>query len=201
MRSRQSTIVSLCHLTKATNARRKSYVRALVGAILSHKPSLIRLSVVLRLRHMRQRSCPYWPEIWRRVSGSTQLENEAQFYRHFGKDVGRLSMHLRSKWAEKASQLYRIMPNFSQLVDFIQARATVANTYFGEIISSKAEANGRERRRFHVSNKNHTSMATFGEGKKGIPNERHRCAFIVAVPTTLNVATSLEHKISKNVVS
>ena len=81
------------------------------------------------------------------LMGSTQLGNEAHINSidTLGKIVGRLPIHLRSKWAEKASQLYdkHVTSNFSHLMDFIQDRAAVANTYFGQIISGKPEANGR----------------------------------------------------------
>ena len=59
-----------------------------------------------------------------------------------GKVVSRLLIHLRSEWADKASQLYdsHVTPSFSHLTEFVQSRAAVANTYFGQIISSRVEA-------------------------------------------------------------
>ena len=75
--------------------------------------------------------------------GSTQLGNGANINSidTLGKVIGRLPIHLRSKWAERANQLYEnhITPNFSHLTEFVQSRAAVANTYFGQIVNSKSE--------------------------------------------------------------
>ena len=74
---------------------------------------------------------------------STQLGNEANINSidTLGKVVGRLPIHLRSKWAKKASQLYdnHIIPNFTHLTEFVQSRAAVVNTYFGQIITSRTD--------------------------------------------------------------
>ena len=73
--------------------------------------------------------------------GSTQLGNGANINSidTLGKVVSRLPIQLRAKWADKASHLYdkHITPDFSHLTEFVQSRAAVANTYFGQIITPK----------------------------------------------------------------
>ena len=101
--------------------------------------------------------------------GSTQLGNGANINSidTLGKVIGRLPIHLRSKWAERANHLYEnhITPNFSHLKEFIQSRAAVANTYFGQIVNSKSEQRkdgadkGKKRPPFFSGN--NTSLATY----------------------------------------
>ena len=109
--------------------------------------------------------------------GSTQLGNEANINSidTLGKVVGRLPIHLRSKWAEKASQLYdnHIIPNFTHLTEFVQSRAAVANTYFGQIITSRTDtrkdgADKSKKKPFLFSG---TNLATYGQGIEGADDE------------------------------
>jgi hypothetical protein len=111
--------------------------------------------------------------------GSTQLGNGANINSidTLGKVVSRLPVHLRSKWAEKASQLYdkNVTPDFSHLTEFVQSRAAVANTYFGQIIGSKVDMRkdgGDKGRRNPPSFKgNNTSLATYGQNVEDVGNE------------------------------
>ena len=111
--------------------------------------------------------------------GSTQLGNGANINSidTLGKVVSRLSVHLRSKWAEKASQLYdkHVTPDFSHLTEFVQSRAAVANTYFGEIIGSKVDmrkdGGDKGRRNPPFFKGNNTSLATYGQNVEDVGNE------------------------------
>ena len=111
--------------------------------------------------------------------GSTQLGDGANINSMdtLGKVVSRLPIHLRSKWADKASQLYdsHVTPSFSHLTEFVQSRAAVANTYFGQIITSKVEArkDGAEkgRKRPTMFHGNNTSLATHGQNLEDGDNE------------------------------
>ena len=73
--------------------------------------------------------------------GSTQLGHTSNLNSMdtLRKIVACLPIHLRAKWAEKANQLYesQITPTFSHLTEFVQSRAAVANTYFGQIVNPK----------------------------------------------------------------
>ena len=109
--------------------------------------------------------------------GSTQLGNEANIYSidTLGKVAGCLPIHLRSKWAEKASQLYdnHIIPNFTNLTEFIQSRAAVANTYFGQIITSRTDtqndgADKSKKKPFLFSG---TNLAMYGQDIEGADDE------------------------------
>ena len=94
-----------------------------------------------------------------------------------GKVVSRLPIHLRSKWADKASQLYdsNVTPSFSHLTEFVQSQAAVANTYFGQIISSRVEARkdgaDKGRKRPIMFHGNNTSLATHRQNVKHGNNE------------------------------
>lgn len=72
--------------------------------------------------------------------GSTRLgyKNNLDSIDTLSKIVGLLPTYLRSRWAEKANQLYeaQITPAFSYLSEFVHDKATVANTYFGKMIAS-----------------------------------------------------------------
>ena len=103
--------------------------------------------------------------------GSTQLGNGANINSldTLGKVVSRLPIHLRSKWADRASQLYDnyITPNFTHLTEFVQSRAAVANTYFGQIITSKSEirkdGGDKGKRKTPFYGGNNTTLATHGQ--------------------------------------
>ncbi|CAB3993642.1 Hypothetical predicted protein [Paramuricea clavata] len=111
--------------------------------------------------------------------GSTQLGNGANINSidTLGKVVSRLPVHLRSKWAEKASQLYdkHVTPDFSHLTEFVQSRAAVANTYFGQIIGSKVDmrkdGGDKGRRNPPFFKGNNTSLATYGQNVEDVGNE------------------------------
>jgi hypothetical protein len=103
--------------------------------------------------------------------GSTHLGNRANINSldTLGKVVSCLPIHLRLKWAERASQLYdnHVTPNFTHLTEFVQSRTAVANTYFGQIITSKSEIRkdgvdkGKRRPPFYSGN--NTTLATHGQ--------------------------------------
>ena len=61
------------------------------------------------------------------------------------KIMRRLPVHLQSKWANTAGQLTLrgIEPTFSHLAKFVEERATLANTMYGELVGSTPE---KERR-------------------------------------------------------
>ena len=94
--------------------------------------------------------------------GSTQLGHTSNLNSMdtLGKIVARLPIHLRAKWAEKANQLYesQITPTFSHLTEFVQSRAAVANTYFGQIVNPKLESS----RGFKSSSKGKTGLSNHG---------------------------------------
>lgn len=68
-----------------------------------------------------------------------------------------MEIHLRAKWAEKCNQLYESQstPTFSQLAEFVQSHAVVANTYFGQIVNSKSKSS----RDFKSSTKGKTVLS------------------------------------------
>ncbi|XP_045213227.2 uncharacterized protein LOC123564038 [Mercenaria mercenaria] len=57
------------------------------------------------------------------------------------KIVRRLPMHIRSKWAERASKLIEqgTEPNFNDLLTFVHERAIVANTMYGQDLASASK--------------------------------------------------------------
>ena len=57
------------------------------------------------------------------------------------KVVRRLPIHLQAKWAEESSTLmtHGIEPIFSYLADFVEKRASVANTAFGKLVGAKPD--------------------------------------------------------------
>lgn len=87
---------------------------------------------------------------------------------NLGKIVARLPIHLRAKWAENANQLYEAQttPTFAYLTEFVQGRAAVANTYFGQIVNSEQEAarghKSSSKGKVSFSN-NSMTLATFGD--------------------------------------
>ena len=111
--------------------------------------------------------------------GSTQLDNGANINSidTLGKVIGRLPIHLRSKWAERANQLYEnhITPNFSHLTEFVQSRAAVANTYFGQIVNSKSEqrkgGTDKGKRRAPFFSGNNSSLATYEQNTEDAGTE------------------------------
>ena len=105
--------------------------------------------------------------------GSTQLGHASNLNSMdtLGKIVARLPIHLRAKWAERANQLYEAQttPTFAHLTEFVQSRAAVANTYFGQIVNSKQEAprGHRSSSKSKVSFSNNSmTLATFGGERK-----------------------------------
>ncbi|CAB4037395.1 Hypothetical predicted protein, partial [Paramuricea clavata] len=105
--------------------------------------------------------------------GSSHLGNGANINSMdtLGNVVSWLPVHLRSKWAEKASQLYdnHVTPDLIHLTEFVQSRAAIANTYFGQIIGSKVDMrkNGGDKGRRNPSflKENNTSLATYGQNE------------------------------------
>ena len=59
------------------------------------------------------------------------------------KIVMRLPPHLQAKWAEESNKLIEAEkePEFSHLADFVERRATVANTAFGKLVGARPEGN------------------------------------------------------------
>ncbi|XP_046855980.1 uncharacterized protein LOC124449080 [Xenia sp. Carnegie-2017] len=103
--------------------------------------------------------------------GSIQLGNRASINSMdtLGRVVSRLPMHLKSKWADKASHMYdnHITPDFSHLTEFIQSRAAVASTYFGQMITSKNETRkdgtDRLKKKSFLFSGNSTNLATHSQ--------------------------------------
>ena len=56
--------------------------------------------------------------------------------------VMRLPPHLQAKWAEESNKLIEAErePEFSHLANFVERRATVANTAFGKLVGARPEA-------------------------------------------------------------
>jgi len=100
--------------------------------------------------------------------GSSQLRQHANLNSLdiLGKIVARLPVALKAKWAEKASQLYErgLVPQFSHLADFIQERAAVANTFFGQLVQDSKD--------------------------KEIPKVRPKCPAVAVRATTLATTSS-----------
>ena len=60
------------------------------------------------------------------------------------KIVRRLPMHVRVRWVEKADSIIEsgCEPNFTELMEFVQARARVANTMYGQDLNVSQEKVG-----------------------------------------------------------
>ena len=110
------------------------------------------------------------PDMEACLLGSTQLGNTSNLdsMDTLRKIVARLPIHLRTKWADKANQLYEAQttPTFAHLTEFAHSRAGVANTYFGQIGNSKPEAprgyKSSSKGKVSFSN-NSMTLATFGD--------------------------------------
>ena len=118
--------------------------------------------------------------------GSTQLglESTLNSLDTLGRIVNRLPITLKAKWADRASQIYDqgSTPKFSNLAKFIEQRATVANTYFGQLIQeSRADKDVKQKPKVYASpTVKATTLATtsskeFSKGNAEGTSWRVRC--------------------------
>ncbi len=95
--------------------------------------------------------------------GSTRLGNGANINSldTLGKVVSRLPTHLRSKWADRASQLYNnhITPNFTHLTEFVQSWAAVANQFLTSKSEIRKGGADKGKRRTSFYGGNNTTLA------------------------------------------
>lgn len=87
-------------------------------------------------------------------SNELGLESSLNSLDTLGKIVNRLPVVLKSKWAEKANQIYDrgLTPKFSNLAQFIEERATVVNTYFGQLIQeNRLDKDVKQKPRIYTS--------------------------------------------------
>ena len=95
------------------------------------------------------------------------------------KIVKRLPIHLRSKWVEKASSVIESgqEPNFDDLLKFVQSRALVANTMYGQDLANESKhaqiSNNKSPGKANSQRGKFVALSTSASGHKSPGNDSH----------------------------